>query len=435
MLNKIKKKKYYKITFNLASPLALGSGENDNTDKDLIRDSVGNPFIPASSIAGVVRDYFISKNTYSNNQIKKYFGDVNPANDKIQQEHSESNIIFYDAVITSDKSKLYITVRDSVALDEFRTAIPGAKFDMEVLEPGVTFTTYIEQSFFKDYDDDFGIEVVKAFLNGTLVFGGKGMRGYGSIDTVCAYEKEFILPNDIDNWLDFNIFESSDWKSCNVKSDGKEEKLIKIHLELHGGISIRKYTTRVSTDEKTEPDMEQLVLNNKIPVIPGSSWAGVIEHRMREFGINTDNKDSIFGFAKGEGRDAKAKSKVFFAESYLKGGVFKTLSRNAIDRFTSGTVNGALFTERTYYGGNTELVIGWKRREAIPELEARALAAALTDLHFGLLAVGGETSIGRGIFIIKKIDEKEIPEDKAENSEYIYNLILSRIQEVFRNDC
>ena len=39
MKEQILRKKYYKISFELASPLALGSGENENTDKDLMKDS------------------------------------------------------------------------------------------------------------------------------------------------------------------------------------------------------------------------------------------------------------------------------------------------------------------------------------------------------------------------------------------------------------
>lgn len=49
--------KYYKIKFVLASPLAIGSGENTSTDSDVILDSKGNPVIPATAFAGVIRHY------------------------------------------------------------------------------------------------------------------------------------------------------------------------------------------------------------------------------------------------------------------------------------------------------------------------------------------------------------------------------------------
>ena len=49
--------KYFSIIFELASPLAIGSGENANTDSDIILDSSGKPTIPATAIAGVFRNY------------------------------------------------------------------------------------------------------------------------------------------------------------------------------------------------------------------------------------------------------------------------------------------------------------------------------------------------------------------------------------------
>ena len=46
---------YYRYIFRLKSPLALGSGISDNTDSDVLLDSRGVPYIPATSIAGVIR--------------------------------------------------------------------------------------------------------------------------------------------------------------------------------------------------------------------------------------------------------------------------------------------------------------------------------------------------------------------------------------------
>ena len=433
MTDKITKKKYYKITFDLASPLALGSGDNDNTDKDLILDSAGKPYIPASSIAGVVREYLEANNS---EQTRKYLGYVDVATATTKANQSESHITFYDATITS--KTWHISVRDRVALDEYKTAKKGAKFDMEILEPRVSFETYIEQDYTDGYNDDFGAEVVKVLLNGDPVLGGKGMRGYGRLTNIQAVQREFGFPDKIAEWLDFDLFTATDWNQfeINTGSDGLKE--IKLTLGLVDGISIRKYTTRVSTDDKTEPDMEQLTLSDdsefdkRTPVIPGTSWAGAIAHRMSEFGVNTEKKGSIFGYVEGEGKDDKARSKIVFGESQLKDGSFKTISRNAIDRFTGGTVEGALFTERTYYGGTADLVIGWKSKDAIPEKEAKALAAALTDLHYGMLAVGGETSIGRGVFKIKCINGQDIPADTAENSEKTYSMILTKIEETFK---
>ncbi len=433
MAEKIIKKKYYKISFELASPLALGSGDNENTDKDLIRDASGKPYIPASSIAGVIREQ-LEKDDKT--KMENYLGKVDRNTKDTEAYHEESKVIFYDGTITEGSP--YITVRDSVALDEFKTAKKGAKFDVEILEPGVRFTTYLEQDFTKSYGDDYGAEIAKVFLSQSLSFGGKSMRGYGLISDVRVQEKTFDIQNDIDEWLKWlerDIYDLQNvWDKCDIKSALSQRKEIRLTLKQEGGISIRRYTSSVSTKDNTEPDMEQLTVgkNKKKPVIPGTSWAGAIRHRMGEFGIDIEGENSIFGYVQGEGKDSKSRSRLSFSESTISGGTFKTLSRNAIDRFTGGTVNGALFTEKTYYGGECELVIGWKSDEEMPEKEKKAMAAALTDLHFGFLAVGGETSIGRGLFSIISINDQKLPEASGENGNEIFGKVLANIEEAFK---
>ena len=356
MKEKILKKKYYKITFKPDSPLAIGSGENDYTDKDLVRDANGRPYIPASAIAGVVRE---SLSAWDNEKTEKYMDKVNIAINKERSEQMESKVIFYDANITDGTP--YVSVRDSVALDEFKTAKKGAKFDMEVLEPGVTFTTFLEQDFETALDEDYCKEITNVFLNNGLVFGGKGTRGYGKIKDVCVKEKLFSFPEETRQWLKFDPFMASEteWNVCDVVAHSGKHHEIRIELVQKGGISIRRYTTKPAKEGKPEPDMEQLTLNDGTPVIPGTTWAGAIRHRMEEFGI-TEGENSIFGYVKSESSKSKASSKIVFGESELKGCTEKILSRNAIDRFSGGTVDGALFTEKTYYNGACELVISWK---------------------------------------------------------------------------
>ncbi|MCR5545398.1 MAG: hypothetical protein K6F30_02875, partial [Lachnospiraceae bacterium] len=68
----------------------------------------------------------------------------------------------------------------------------------------------------------------------------------------------------------------------------------------------------------------------------------------------------------------------------------------------------------------------------MPEKEQKALAAALTDLHFGFLAVGGETSIGRGLFRILSINGKKIVEPSKSAGSDVYRVILEEIGETFK---
>lgn len=420
----------------------LGSGENDITDKDLIRDSSGYPYIPASSISGVLRDEALRQ---SIPHVKEYMGDVRTATKDKKGSQTESRIVFYDAKLMKTDDAV-VSVRDSVALDKYKTAIKGAKFDMEILEPGSLFVTYIEENTLDDTESyDFCSELAKLFMDAGLTFGGKTMRGYGEIGDVKVWERSFDLTKEetVKDWLDFDLFSNeTHWESFDCQSyvienpsDLNSSCRLFVKLKQEGGISIRQYTTEVSDEQDApKPDMKQLILQNGIPVIPGSSWSGAFRHRMEEFGVNINDENSIFGYADKKKKEAKAKSKIRFGESQLTGGYSKLLSRNAIDRFSGGVVDKALFTELTYYGGETDLVISWRDYEhnPMPEKEQKALAAALTDLHFGFLAVGGETSIGRGLFRILSINGKKIVEPSKSAGSDVYRVILEEIGETFK---
>ena len=103
-----------------------------------------------------------------------------------------------------------------------------------------------------------------------------------------------------------------------------------------------------------------------------------------------------------------------FSETELEGTIEKVLSRNSIDRFTGGTVDGALFTDKTFYDGTTTLTITFEENPS-DEIK-RLFAAAIADLNAGYLAVGGLTAIGRGLFQVKKVNGQE-----NKNNHNLYN--------------
>ena len=184
-IQKITKKVYYRIEFTLKSPLSIGSGDNSNTDRDIILNSQRKPYIPGSAIAGVVSHALSELYGWDEGQIKKVFGYINKAeedkesnsgdNKKATEKMEElpqkdSRVIFYDARIEND-SIVYTSVRDSIALDDYKTTIKGAKFDMEILEAGARFCTYVEQNI---YDDDPGLGdlIPSVFMDDRVAFGG-----------------------------------------------------------------------------------------------------------------------------------------------------------------------------------------------------------------------------------------------------------------------
>ena len=410
-MNQIIKKKIYKVTFELKSPLSIGSGNNDQTDRDIIKNSLGIPYIPGSALAGIGRDIArkIFEEAERKQEEKKYFGDI--AKNETEQNIS-SRIIFYDGKIEGDI--YYISNRDSVELDEWKTAIKGRKFDMEILEPGIKFVTYIEQNYYDNVDWDIAGQVLQYWLNNTIYMGTKTMRGYGEIQTEKVLMKQFILTNksSLKEWLDFDMYTDS-WSGAVAVEAEKSEKFdrveLKIKLKQAGGIFIRRYTTQVA-DEKNKalPDYEQLTVrvgDEELPTIPGTSWAGAFRHRM--ISLNEEcNREDLWGSANPQN---KRKSAIRFSETILQGAKAKQISRNSIDRFSGGTVDTALFTEKTYYGGETELMISID--DKVDASIKKTLAAAIADLHYGFLAVGGLTAVGRGLFEIQSVNGLPVSEN------------------------
>ena len=458
-MGKIIKKHYLKITFQLDSPLCIGSGRNDITDQDILRDARGIPYIPGSAVAGVLRE--ACQGIMDDKAWKYYFGysSTNTENKvKSDDDIIESQIIFYDATLVGDNKdkdgnpKYRISQRDGVALNEYKSAKKQAKFDWEILEGDCKFQTFIEISEEQsDVDeklkaDEVLTNIAKIWKETDIRFGAKTTRGYGKICNVEIIGKnfDFTLKDEISSWLDFDIFEENSWKNAILYKDMlntlmkdniwtlKDNNRLSLKLRLEGGLSIRRYSTECS-DEESSPDQEQLTTlkfdkngSEEVAVIPGTTWAGAIGHRMEELIKRSKvqeverSKDDIqkyyyFGTVNSK---VKEKSLIYFSESKLTGGQFKKMSRNAIDRFLGSTAEGALFTEKIYIGGETTLDISfgdpYNTAVSYSDDFINALAATLTDLHEGYLAVGGATSVGRGIFSILEINGVKLNECKLE---------------------
>lgn len=473
-MNKIKK--YYRITFQLASPLAVSSGEDITTDRDIVKDSRGIPYIPGSALAGMYRKLFSEKTA------EKYFGPeltkerIISSSEKGKNKLSDSLVVVYDACIQAQQSDSIVTKRDMVALDEYKTAVKGAKFNFEVLEPSVRFVTYIEQNM-ENTDQQYVVnEIADAWMKGRITVGAKTMRGYGHTKGIKAEALMYDLtdPIQLDAWLKFDMYQE-DWNLgapynlCDgsylsslsglpeKQADGVREKYkkqeialaknsqcrIQLTLEQQGGISIRQYTTAVNEEDYrqltakvfSEKEKDQI---EEIPVIPGTSWAGAFRAQMGRLdsGFRKDMPCTATFFGEKKGQDMKSsRSRIGFSESRITGGKWVTYTHNAIDRFTGGTVDGILYTEKTYYNGKTDLTITCdfsQKESCIVSQEERmhfanVMAAAILDLDNGYMAVGGLTSIGRGLFHVgricidgKVVFDKTQKTDNKEKIERIY---------------
>ena len=391
------------VQVQLISPLSVSSGENEWTDSDILRDKEGNPFVTGSSLAGAMRAYLGKKK--NEDSLMGYSG-----KDKNQDDIGKMSSLFISD-LTFDEDPV-TGVRDGVALDKNKTAISESKFDIEIIEARAKAHFYMELTVREgDNEAEMNQELANIFTGineGEIRIGSKKTRGFGEFKVLSVKNREYGK----ENYLDYALaYKENTWKAEENQLDDWLKQAdwnaqmihIEVPLRMRGGISIRQYAAR-----KGEPDYIHLT-DHGIPVIPGSSLAGAIRHRIQDIleelkqnqiKLPKNISDIIniaFGYV--NGNEACA-SNIIIGESEIKGASPLTMVRTGVSRFESAVKSGALYKEKMYVDGELSLEIA-VRKSQNPE-DSRwvmgLLLLAIKDLQNGLLAVGGQTAIGRGIF-------------------------------------
>ena len=392
----MKERIYYRVVFELKSALSIGGSDSDLTDNDIVLDSRGLPLIPATSVSGVMRS------ALSEGSARDMFGFVEGGKQR------DSAVRVYD--FTHVGGNEAVSVRDNVSLEN-KVAKDGAKFDRQIVERGARFRGFVEITDIERCNPR-DIEVLLGKIeSGELLMGSKTTRGLGR---VCVRECKcvrFMLPVEKDAWLMFDMFDDESWRNVQdvaIDSIAIDDLVIHLDLQQRGAISIREYFTTPNEADFGQLSMrvveegKETVEQGKsvsTPIIPGSSWAGAFRDRYTQFS-SEKQRDELFGYVR-EKNNETAKSRIVFSESIVTDGTWKTVTRNSIDRFTGGTLDRALFTEKAYFGGKTQLEI--RAMQAAWCDDVRLLApvfAVIADLHNGFLGVGGLTAVGHGLFCV-----------------------------------
>lgn len=396
------KRQVFYIQIQLESPLNVASGEDEWTDADILRDFEGNPFVPGSSLAGAMRSY-------------------------VGERENEWNLFGYSADDTNGKmSPLFISdlifdgasvmgIRDGVSLDENKVARAGSKYDMEILETGLKGHFYLELVI-REGDDETEMlnalsEVFGGIQQGEIRLGRKKTRGFG----VFKIKKLVTRTYGRENYLEYaDAYKASSWENeqdqlekwLHMADDSNRMVHIEVPLVMKGGISIRQYAAK-----KNEPDFVHLT-SNGTPVIPGSSFAGAIRHRVSqilidladegaEFPVKKNEVEQIVNRMFGNASDKEGHaSNVIISEARIEDAKPLTMVRTGISRFESAVRDGALYKEKTYVDGHFTLEIAVRKGKELADSNwmIGILLLAIKDLQNGYLAVGGQTAVGRGIF-------------------------------------
>ncbi|SKB11348.1 conserved hypothetical protein [Planktothrix sp. PCC 11201] len=457
-------------TLVLDTPTCLGTGDADSpTDLPLLRDSLDDKYalLTGSSIAGALRNYLRERNKGYGKSDRRYdsaallFGDLFSYKDeqnitdeveriKLREQDTQSPLIINDAISTKP---IQSELRDGVKINSItRTAVDKAKYDLELLQAGTEFPLGFELLIEKNDNEQQlikalalalqGLEPNNSSKSGEISLGMKKRRGFGRCHVKEWQVWNFDLTDASDRtaWLKFEHWrtglfpEISSYSSikdaftqANInkvdfdeleKEDKRDRFTINATFNLASPLLIRSgqaetgrapdvvhlKSHRPKKESENEPDPSQ---QNLVPIISGTSLAGVLRHRAERivktlqcsFGQNPECDEEpeivqcIFGDVNKKRSQA---SRLIVHESTINHTTDLVQTRIAIDRFTGGAYHGALFQEQPVFANNdNKLELKLELRNP-KEHEIGLLLLLLKDLWTEDLPVGGSSSVGRG---------------------------------------
>lgn len=396
------------------------------------------------------------------------------------EDGSQSPLIVFDSCANVDENT-HIELRDGVRIDPTtRTAQDKMKYDVELLAAGTTFPLRFElaiglpekpKSIDKDADENTKeierqrqdaqfkqhrqkllsalASALDGFSDGQIKLGARKTRGFGECKVINwdITRYDLTTKDGVLGWLvgvrNGNVlttkptipkqcgesvlsalqkFEGID-DSVKIIDDARRRARLTATFSLDGSLLIRS-----GFGEKDQgPDAMHLHSwrgNKKKPILPGTSWAGVLRHRATQIANTIGNEkqaqlfiDELFGPSELE-KDEKRTfaSRLSIRETVIKHKEpedenLKSLvqTRVKIDRFTGGAFETALFSEQPLFGNDEtriqlEMILKPPARKdtkkidsnAVNEAEVGLLLLLLKDLWTSDLPVGGENSVGRG---------------------------------------
>ena len=445
------------------TPLAVGSGEKDITTDALVATDVnGLPYIPGTAIAGVVRSMI------GEESAKTFFGYQVPNKKK---DGKGSEIIFTEAKILNSKGEVVdglniyaidkdpllkeykeLPIRQHARISEKGVTVKGGKFDEQVVFAGTRFCFELEMVSVKEKNSDFE-SVLSQINNKTFRIGGGTRCGFGEVEVVEMQRAKLDLskPNELELYLDKSSNLSEDWNGWQRDENIEKETLSSDWVEYKLSLQPEDFFLFGSGFGDSEVDMTPVKarkvvwedgvgrLSDKMVLIPATSVKGALSHRVAfhwnklngyyagnpEAKVGKDNfaVKTLFGSEGEKEGKGQLRGNVIFSDIIERKSVRdKILNHVAIDRFTGGAMDGALFSEKTTYVIEKESPFEMSvlvKNEMLSKKDKKnvtvgeALEVALQDICKGMLPLGGGVNRGNGIFTgtLKRGEEIIYPKD------------------------
>lgn len=452
-----------RIIIEAKSPLSIGSGNKGiKSDSLVLRDINGLPYIPGTTIAGLLRHSITveriegEKESDYNERLEKLRGPL------MGNQQMGSPLIITEAKMLDCDGKVLDGIIDqnelnSSFLSAFRqlpirqhakighrgATVKHGKFDEEIVLKGTRFCFEMEMISSNNDDTKFK-ELLNELYSPTFRIGSGSRSGFGEIEVIgnqCRYKTIDLSNDDQRKWyLEKSSSLNEEWKDAeplNFEEPGSPKwttyvlHLSPIDFMLFGsGFGNEKadmtFVRESFVDWKENPaavkDQENIIL------IPASSVKGALSHRLafhynklkekyadilaegekiEDFvGNNNEAVKAVFGSEGEKDADGKMQNKlrgnVLMSDIIQEADVSsKILNHVSIDRFTGGAIDGALFSEETLYakGQSFEMRIMVNNNAFVDIYVKTAFEKALEDICTGLLPLGGGVNRGNGCFI------------------------------------
>lgn len=435
-----------RVIIETSTPLNIGSGNKTiKTDSTVLKDVNGFPFIPGTTIAGLIRHALSGK-------PEVIMGGKDEGSLLIVTEGKmlDSNGNVLDGIILQsdidDQTKAFkqSPIRQHARICHRGTTEDGGKFDEEIALKGMRFCFEIE--LISDSGDDVQLKEVLDIIRSTSFRIGSGSRsGFGGIKMVSCKCKTIDLQNEKDRewYLEKTSSLAKDWDgTCYDVTPVNDDRWTRYSLELQpsdfilfgsglGNENADMTFVKESFIEWSEGKANVKGRENNI-LIPATSVKGAILHRVafhynklkgiyadklspqeieEHVGDNNLAVKTLFG-TEGRNVQKKQRGRVLMSDviQEMTKSSPKVLNHVAIDRFTGGAIDGALFDEETLYAKDERTITlnFLVDNEAIKDKEIKeAFELALQDICSGMLPLGGGVNRGNGCFTGKLFKNNE----------------------------
>lgn len=402
---------FFRISLKLDSILRISGGGDD--EYNLVKNGDGRYIIPATGIAGAIKNYIKSE---CPKDCQELFGDMG----------HDSVVTYYDSICEN----VNIETRKGICIDaRYGVAEDRKLFTNYYIGQGMECELKIQCNV-EDKDREKTVQTIKkivaAISSGRIRFGSKKTDGAGVFQVTGAVHTILDMADDKDRsyYIENNVLSIFlDCKEPLVSDDSKMSNWRSFVLEakIPNGLLVKSG----DRENRASVNMSKEVDHKKEYYIPASTIKGIIRSYSEKIAeymkIPSDNLTVIFGNDNAEKKEMRAGT-VYVEDCVLKNAVATRYNRIKVDRWLGSTINGAktvdevvstkeddtvslrVSIDRSRYKENEDIL--WKHANAFVFL-------ALRDIGIGKVAIGSGNAVGYGRLegVNIRINDKDCPID------------------------